>query len=97
MRLFRSILVASLVLALIGFLGLQIWATRALVDASRSSSQAMQRQLAGLDPTRLTQAKTEEEIIALRVENERKAVFISTFVANINAALAVLVTLIGSL
>src|SRR5262249_25349501 len=93
---FRKLVSIGIVLAIVAFISLQIWATRAVVDASRSSSAELQRRLINLDPAKLSQAKTQEEIIALRVENDRKAVFITTFVANMNAAIAVLVTLVGA-
>jgi glycosyltransferase involved in cell wall biosynthesis/uncharacterized protein YjbI with pentapeptide repeats len=92
----RKLALIGLVLGIIAFLALQIWASRAIVDSSRSSSAELQRRLATLDAAKLSQAKTQEEVIALRVENDRKAVFITTFVANLNAAIAVLVALIGA-
>ncbi|HXA52671.1 MAG TPA: pentapeptide repeat-containing protein [Candidatus Acidoferrum sp.] len=96
MTTFRKLASVGFALAVIAFVALQVWATRAVVDASRNSSFELQRRLATLDEDKLSQAKTQEEIIALRVENDRKAVFITTFVANMNAAIAVLVTLIGA-
>jgi len=96
MTLVRKLVFIGLALGIITFLTLQIWASRAVVDASRSSSAELQRRLATLDAGKLSQAKTQEEIIALRVENDRKAIFITTFVANLNAAIAVLVALIGA-
>jgi glycosyltransferase involved in cell wall biosynthesis/uncharacterized protein YjbI with pentapeptide repeats len=95
MRSSRALLVGFSLFA-IAFLCLQLWATRAVINSSRTTSEQLKLQLANSDSNKLSQAKTEEEIIALRVENERKAVFATTFVANVNAAMAVLITLVGA-
>jgi glycosyltransferase involved in cell wall biosynthesis/uncharacterized protein YjbI with pentapeptide repeats len=91
----KKTLITIFFLSLVLFVSLQVWATYSIVEASRRSAQDVHQYYPQVDATKLAQAKTQEEIVGLRIENERKAVFLSTLTANLNAALAVFVTLIG--
>ena len=95
MRRSRTLLFGAVFLVT-GFVAIQIWASRAMIIGLRTASADVDRQLASLDSGKLTQAKTEEEIRALRIENERKVLFATTFLANLNAAIAMLVAFSGA-
>lgn len=91
----RFLLIVAATL-LVGVVAVQVWASWTVMNALKAASAEADQRLANLDSGKLSQAKTEEEIRALRIENERKVLFTTTFLANLNAAIAMVVAFSGA-
>jgi len=84
--------ISILTLIVLAFVFLQVWTTLQYVRRSESVLQ----ELENLKTSSLTDEKTRQETIALRIENERKSLFLTSFITNVGAALGIIVTLSGA-
>lgn len=73
------------------FIGIQLWGT---IESSRHS-RVILNQIQALQQDQLTSEKTRQEVIALSIENETKALIQTGLVSSIGALVAVFVALFG--
>jgi glycosyltransferase involved in cell wall biosynthesis/uncharacterized protein YjbI with pentapeptide repeats len=72
------------------FLASQIWIAQQFVRSSSNVLRDLQ------SASKIADEKTRQEAISLRIENERKTLFFTTFVANASAAVGVIVACSGA-
>ena len=74
------------------FLGAQVWMSWEI----KRRSEAVMETIHSLQAAQFPEEKVRQEIAALRIENEKKTIFLQTFIANFSTAVSVIIALLGA-
>lgn len=73
------------------FLGLQLWSAMKQADNSFKALESLEK----VNDLELKNEKVRQEIIALKIENEKQIEFLNSLVTNISAAIGIIIALTG--